>query len=132
MLIWKYVKPLREKGVVEKFLRDNNILLSDEIVACLKENNGGRPMNEVFDTDKSKERIFKALLSYNKTDRETIYSCYPGIFREKGLFPLATDPAGNFISVDLRNNNAIIFFELESGTKEFIANTIGELVEKLY
>lgn len=132
MFEWKYVKELQEKNAIENYLREINVSIDGEIVECLRRNNGGRPKPDVFDTEQRKGRVFKALLSYNKSDRETIYAVYPGILKDKGLFPVATDPAGNFICVDLKCRQSIVFFELESGTKEFIADTFGNLLAKLY
>ena len=131
-LTWKYVKPLREGKEVDDFLKCNNVTLPVEIVRCIKENNGGRPSKDTFDTDRSKERVFKALLSYNIVDKETIYMCYPNVFKEKGIFPIAVDHAGNFICVDVNCGNAIVFFELESGIKEFIADNFKGLLDNMY
>lgn len=131
-LAWKYIKPLKDEKAVEDFLDCNNVRLPLEIIDCIKENNGGRPINEAFDTTVSKERVFKSLLSYNKSDKETIYACYSNVFKNKNLFPIASDPAGNFICVDLKNNNAIVFFELESSEKEFISDDFKELLDSLY
>jgi len=131
-LTWKYVKPLNEEKVVEDFLVNNHISLPGEIIGCIKENNGGRPSKDTFDTSKRKEREFKALLSYNKTDKETIYSCYPNVFKSKGLFPIASDSAGNFICVDVNGGNSIVFFELESATEEFIADDFKKFLDSLY
>lgn len=131
-IIWKCVKPLNSEDDVDKFLKQNDIKMPREIISCIKENNGGRPSPNIFTTETKKERILKAILSYNSNDKETIYVCYPSVFKDKGLFPIASDPAGNFICIDLKSNNAIVFFEHESGNKEFIANGFSEFLNNLY
>lgn len=131
-IIWKYVKYLNDEDVVDKFLKQNNLKIPTEVISCIEEHNGGRPSPNIFVTSTKKEYIFKSLLSYNTNDKETIYMCYPGIFQEKELFPIASDPAGNFICIDLKDNNSIIFFEHESGKKEFIANDFVNFLNNLY
>jgi hypothetical protein len=76
---WKYVKPLVNKAAIEKFETKNKISLPADLKQCIKVNNGGRPDKNTFDTDKSKERVFKTLLSFNENDVEKylqIFFCY--------------------------------------------------------
>lgn len=120
MATWKYVKTLQNEDSVEDFLQQHGVNLPQKLVDCIKENNGGRPSPNVFDTDKSRERVFKSLLSYNPDDRETIFSVYPQLFRGTHLYPIGTDAAGNFICLDLQNGDQLILWEHESGRKELV------------
>ena len=100
-ITWKYVKPLRNKQVVFDFLQENGVQLPEGLVKCITENNGGRPSEKLFNTDKGSEYVFKSLLSYNKNDIENIYAVYPALFQGTLLYPFATDAAGNFICYDI-------------------------------
>ncbi len=131
-ITWKYVKPLEDENSTDLFLAKNSIELPSDVLECVKENNGGRPQLKAFDTDKSKERVFKALLSYNLEDKESIYNIYLKEFKNKGLFPFASDVAGNFICINLKSDNEIVLVEHESGRIEYIANTFSEMLSRLY
>ncbi len=131
-ITWKYVKPLKDVKVIEKFLQENDIHLPEDTLVCMKNNNSGRPNRSIFDTDKAKERVFKAFLSLNSEDKENIYGIYSDEFKDRGIFPFATDPAGNFICVDLMDNNKIIFYNHENSDKEYISSSCEELFGLLY
>ena len=131
-ITWKYVKPLEDENSIELFLAKNNLELPFDVIECLEENNGGRPSLNEFDTDQSKERVFKALLSYNLEDKESIYNIYSKEFKNKGLFPIASDVAGNFICINLKSDNKIVLVEHESGRIEHIANTFSEMLKSMY
>lgn len=131
-IIWKYVKTLEEQNGIELFLDKYNIKLPNDILECLRVNNGGRPSLNAFDTDQSKERVFKALLSYNIEDKESIYNIYSKEFSNKGLFPIASDVAGNFICINLKSDNEIVLLEHESGRIEYMGNTFSDVLNRLY
>jgi hypothetical protein len=122
-ITWKYVKPVIDEDNVLNFLQQHGVNLPQQILDCIIENNGGRPSINIFNTNKSKERVFKSLLSYNSDDTENIYSVYPHLFRGSGLYPIGTDTAGNFICVDLSNDYKLILWEHESKRKELIDQT---------
>lgn len=127
-MIWKYVKPtsLDKIQAVEK---EYGINLPEDLVNLLLEYNNGRPEKTLFRVA-GKERVFKKLLSYNKEDRENIYP-YIDVLRNENvkLFPIASDPAGNFICLYEGN---IVFWEHETAQKQYICDTITELIELLY
>jgi len=131
-ITWKHVKHLSDERSVEVFLAKNSIELPLGIVECIKENNGGRPILKIFDTDRTKERVFKSLLSYNRGDKESIYNSYSNELRVMGLFPIALDAAGNFICVNLKSNNELVLLEHESGNIEQIGPTFEDLIRGLY
>lgn len=108
-ITWKYVKPLKDEMAVKNFLKKYNVTLPALLIECLENNNGGRPLTKLFDTDASKECVFKSLLSYNQNDIENIYIIYPYLFKNNTLFPIATDAAGNFICYDTYNGIYVLF-----------------------
>lgn len=131
-IIWKYVKPLKNEKSIELFLINNSIELPQEIIDCIQENNGGRPSPNAFDTDKTNERVFKALLSYNIEDKENIYNVYNNEFKKKEMFPIASDESGNFICVDLKSNYEIVLLDHETGKIEFMGDKFFEVLKHLY
>jgi cell wall assembly regulator SMI1 len=127
---WKYVKSLVKKDAVEEFEGKHNISLPDDLKQCIRLNNGGRPDKNIFDTDKSKERVFKTLLSFNENDVENIYKYFPVIHSENpALIPFASDPGGNFICV---KDGAVVLFLHETGGIEQVASSYSKFLNKLY
>jgi hypothetical protein len=129
-ITWKYIKELANKMAVEDFEKAHNISLPSELKDCIKKNNGGRPNKAVFDTDKSKERVFKTLLSFNESDMENIYKFFPIIqTHSKSLIPFASDPGGNFLCI---KDKKIVLFLHETTSLEKVADSFNELLDKLY
>ena len=86
----------------------------------MEKNNGGRPTEKAIITDTSREYVFKAMLSYNKGDKETIYSIYSELFKDTNWFPFASDAAGNFVCYDLKMKKYVLYNH-ETGKGEVIA-----------
>ena len=127
---WEYVKPLKSKNLIDDFERENNISFPEDLKNCLIKNNGGRPSKNIFDAKRSKENVFKALLSFNKSDPETIYMVYSVLNEEKnGLIPFAGDPSGDFICI---YKNEVVLYSHETGKIEKAAASFTELLSKLY
>ena len=126
---WKYIKATNTE-CIEKVEKEFFVNLPRDLKDIILKFNNGRPENSTFDTDKSTGRQFKKLLSFNREDRENVYS-FVDIVRQfdNELFPIANDPAGNFICL---KNSEIVFLNIESGKTEFIANSITDLISKLY
>ena len=87
-LVWKYIKKLENMNAIEEFLNEKKIELPISLIEFLKENNGGRPSEKTFNTDCSKEYVFKALLSYNEDDAENIYTIYASVFENTKFYPI--------------------------------------------
>lgn len=126
---WKYIKATNTE-CIEKVEKEFFVNLPRDLKDIILKFNNGRPENSTFDTDKSTGRQFKKLLSFNREDRENVYS-FVDIVRQfdNELFPIADDPSGNFICL---KNSEIVFLNIESGETEFIANSITDLISKLY
>ena len=106
---WKYVKPLENTLVIREYLKKYHISLPDDIVELLEKYNGGRPANKEIITETNREYVFKTLLSYNKGDKETIYSVYPEPFKKRGLYPVASDAAGNYICYEQERHTWVLY-----------------------
>ena len=131
-LTWKYVKPLKNDNAVECFEADNSFKLPQDIISCIKQNNGGRPDKKVFDTEVSKGRVIKSLLSLNKDDLETIYDAIDILKSEKtNLVPVATDPGGNYICYNTIHQDIELWLH-ETNTTEKISDSFTAFLELLY
>jgi len=131
-LTWKYVKKLKNKKAIENFENENKIKLPIDIIECVKKNNGGRPNKKTFDTENSKERVIKNLLSFNSDDLETVYSIFEVLNKEDNrLFPIASDPSGNYICYDLMNKKIVLWLH-ETNKVENISNDFSEFLDALY
>ena len=118
-ITWKYVKPLADKDSVKDFLYRYKISLPEDLITVLVEYNGGRPENREILTVDGKEYVFKALLSYNMGDKETIHMIYPELFENTTLYPFASDAAGNFVCYDTKAHKYCLYNH-ETGKAEDI------------
>lgn len=131
-LTWKYVKPLNSDNAVENFESHNNLKLPEDFYACIKENNGGRPDKKVFDTEITKGRVIKSLLSFNKDDLETVYDAMDTLKKENdNLVPLASDPGGNYICYNKKQQNIELWLH-ETNNTEKISDTFNAFLDSLY
>ena len=106
---WKYVKRLDDPNSVREYLRQYKINLPEKLIRILERFNGGRPdITDIF-TEKNRHYLFKALLSYNKTDRETIYMVFPGEFNNTPLYPIGTDAAGDIVCFDTHSKKYVLY-----------------------
>jgi hypothetical protein len=129
-IIWKYVKPLLISSAVEDFEKKNSVSFPTDLKACIKTNNGGRPSLNAFNTDKTKDRVFKTLLSFNEADTENIHKYFPIIHSESNsLVPFASDPGGNYLCL---HDNRIVLFLHETGELEAVADSFSNLLAKLH
>ena len=133
---WKYIEPLEKANSVEIFMKDHELALPKEVVSFIVKHNAGRPVVNRFDTDKRKECVFDGLFSYNEKDAENIYGIYKGelkkLLKKAGLFPIGMEPGGDLICVDIKKDGEICMFGMENGEVEFIAESISEMMNKLY
>ena len=129
---WKYVKPLKSKDDINHFESTNNVKLPDDIISCFLNHNGGRPDKKTFDTENSKERVLKTLLSFNEGDIETIWSAFSVISSTQSqLVPIASDPSGNFICYNA-SMQCIELWLHETDTTEKISDNFTAFLDMLY
>lgn len=106
---WKYVKPLKRADAVQNYLEENHIDLPQKLIHIMETYNGGRPSVKRLVTSKGTEYAFKALLSYNEGDKETIYNIYPVLFKNTPLFPIGSDGAGNFVCYQMNSKTYVLW-----------------------
>ena len=126
---WKYVKKLKDVSSIDKFEAKHGLSFPKDLKDVLLKYNGGRPPLKYFDTDSEKDKEFKTLLSFNESDPETVYTCYPLDSTDKALVPFAADPAGNLFVV---KDNAIYLWNHETDNTTFLAPTFTQFLNMLH
>ena len=126
---WKYVKTLKDVSSIEKFESEHGISFPKDLKDILLKYNGGRPPRRYFDVGSEKDKEFKTLLSFNESDIETIYKCYPLDSADKTLIPFASDPAGNYFVL---KDNAVCLWNHETDKTVFLAPTFTEFLQMLH
>ena len=48
------------------------------------------------------------------------------------LIPFASDPSGNYICIDVNNNDSVVFWNHEINNTEYIAKNFSAFLNKLY
>lgn len=134
---WVLVKPLTDLELITEFEKKHNISFPKSYVEVVKENNLGRPRPNVFDTDKSKERIAKCLLSFEPEHKENIWDIYSTLKKQlpSDVIPFMVDQFGNFICFyfDVLSEEAsIVFWNVESLQIEKVAETFAEFINRFY
>lgn len=130
---WKYVKELKTVNLIDDYERLVKYAFCDSFKTCVVANNGGRPSNRVFDTDKVKERELKSFLSFNREDRETVWKIFEWNKEEltNKYIPFGIDNFGNLICFNA-NNDKIVFVNHEDMSVENIADNFDEFLNMLY
>ena len=126
---WKYVKPLQDSQAIEQFEKAHGIVFPDDLKEIMKKNNGGCPPLKYYDMASEKNKEFKTLLSFNKSDVENIYKVFPLESSDTTLVPFASDPAGNFFVL---KDGKIFFWNHENDKTMFLADTFTEFLSSLH
>ena len=130
---WKYVKTLKDNGLVKEFEEKNDFNFPNEFVDLVNNFNGGRPEKSAFVTQSGKERAIKGLLSFNKDDIETIWkiSDWNKSELDNKYIAFAIDNFGNLICFDKSSKN-IVFIEMETLKSDLVSSSISEFISTLY
>lgn len=136
-LEWDFIKPLKSVALIDEFEEKVGFKFPQSFRDCVIANNGGYPNKIAFDTDKTKERVFDSLLSFNREDRCTVWDFYDAAAREdfeelgKAYIEFASSGFGDPIAFD-PETGYIIFVNHETLEIELIAKTFEEFLDKLY
>jgi hypothetical protein len=129
---WKYIKALESKSLIDDFERTENCRFDDAFKACVRENNGGRPSVNTFDTDRAKGRAMKSLLSFNPSDRANIREVNEVMKDAAAQYiAFASDNFGNLICFE-RESGRVVFQNHETGEIESVAPDFKAFMENLY
>ena len=126
---WKYVKSINDSKSIENIEQKFNVKIPVDLKYIIIKYNGARPLKNIFDTQNSKERVFKSLLSYNKEDKENIY-IYDELFH-RGYIPFAITPSGDLLCINKENQNVELYLH-ETDIFELICSDITKFIDTLY
>lgn len=134
---WVLTKPLENMQLLKAFEEKNSIQLPKSFIEVVMNNNYGRPRPNIFDTDQTKERIAKALLSFDRKHSENIWDTYDAVVKQlpADVYPFMIDQFGNYVCFyfdPLLDSPSIIFFDLESQKVEKVADTFEEFIALFY
>ena len=128
-ITWKYVKPLVDAGSIAEYESLVGTTLPEDLKNLIRTNNGGRPSLKYYDLASEKDKEFKSLLSFNRTDVENVFAFYPLDSANKKLVPFAIDSAGNCFVV---KNGAIQIWLHELDRTIFVAESFSAFLEVLH
>ena len=130
---WKYTKPLVSVKQIGDFEKAYSFSFDDIYRDYVRQYNGGRPSPNAFDTEKSKARSIKALLSFNKSDKENIWDMNAWIKEaiENRYVAFGIDSFGNLICFE-KFSDDVIFWNHENGSIEIITKGFGNFINSLY
>ena len=130
---WKYIKALKFQDIIKEFEEAYIFEFPECFRETVKKYNGARPEMDVYDTDKTKERTIKSLLSFNKDDKETIWKIndYCSEELDDRYIAFAIDHFGNLICFS-KSDKSIIFMNMETLEIETIASDFSGFLNKLY
>lgn len=129
-LEWEYIKKLNDDDIFDIIEKKYKIKIPNDLKKYVSKYNSGAPIPNVFDTSKSKGKVFNALFSYNEDDKCNIFFILDN-FNHKNLLPFADDVSGDIICIDLKDNT-IKLVRHETDEIEFISNSLDEFMNSLY
>ena len=127
-LTWKYVKKLDNINDIIEIESQYNIQIPTTLKNIIIQDNGGRPSKKIFTLKSGDEKVIKSLLSFNKEDRETVYSFKDLI--KKDYLPFVTTEFGDVICLNIKDNS-IELYEHETDKFEYICQNIDEFLKEL-
>ena len=130
---WKYIKSIKFQDSIKEFEETYRFEFPESFKEIAEKYNGARPEKDIYDTNKTKERTIKSLLSFNKDDKETIWKINEYSTEELGdkYVAFAIDHFGNLICFS-KSDKSIIFMNMETVEIEAIASNFGGFLDKLY
>ena len=130
---WKYVKKNICSDDIAEFEELAFIEIPDNLRDFILEHNNGRPTKNSFNTKRSNGRVFDKLLSFNKDDKENVFSIYSILSNvlPTNLVAIAADPFGNFICLDKGNDLKVVFWQHETSTSEDTEKVFIAFIESL-
>ena len=133
-LKWKYIKPLEDKKRINYIEKKCNFSIPEQLKEYIINYNGGIPSINVFDSLNTKENLFGALISYNKSDSfniDIVLEIFYNNYRNRDLLPFADDGCGNFICINIKTLE-IVYFLHETEEIEFLSDNFNSFIECLY
>lgn len=128
--IWKYVIALTDETVFDQFYQTYHIEVPEDLQELVRKANAGTPSKYCVKVADCGERVFGALLSYNKEDDDNVYMAME-MNQSRRHIPFAVDPYGNFFYENLLSGD-IFWINHENGKIVQVADSLTDLLENLY
>ncbi|WP_169713676.1 SMI1/KNR4 family protein [Paludifilum halophilum] len=141
MIEWLDVGKKIQREDISKVEKEFGVNFPTDYIECVLENHGGSPDPDAYDFKGEKEAVFDRLLSYDPNQPHYILRNYRAIKDRlpTDIFPIASDPFGNFICLDYRVDKEkpkIVFWDHEKHSRRLaitpICDSFTELISKLY
>lgn len=128
-MIWKRGAKIDE-SIIKEAEDTFDIKYPEDYKNVIREYNNARPTISTFDTEVSKEHVFKKLLSLKKNDIETVYKAKQVLSSiDNSLIPFGIDPAGNFLCF---KKGFVYYWLHEDNTIRKVANNFSDFIDSLY
>ena len=130
-IVWKYKIDLADKNIFDEIENERGIIIPDGLKKLINDENAATPDKYNFMVG-STERVFGALLSFNKNeeDTDTVFTALEAI-EDKNLFPFAIDSFGNYICLELTTED-VVFWNHETGEVSSTHKGLQDLLDNLY
>jgi cell wall assembly regulator SMI1 len=134
---WRFTKSLIDSETISNIEKHFDIEFPEEYKKIVLNYNGARPRPNVYDTEKTKERTVKSLLSLDQKDEGNILDVMNWISGRlpSKFIPFANDDSGNYLCFDYSKNhkNPPIYLWLhEENMVEKVSESFASFLSKLY
>lgn len=136
VVAWRFSKGVISEPDILKVEITFQIGLPDMYKEIVREHNGGRPLPNRFDTERSEKRMIKSFLPVDERPGnilevyEWIKDRIPPL-----VIPFANDPGGNYLCFDYRKSfdtPEIVFWDHETCSVERISIDFPAFIAKIY
>lgn len=128
-LDWDYKIDLEDEGVFSNIEKSRDITIPDNLKKLIIAENGASPKRYCFMLGNN-EKMFGAVLSFNKDDIDTVYTALE-VVEDRNLLPFGIDPFGNYICLNL-DSGEVEFYDYETEKVESTGNKLDAFLESLY
>lgn len=131
---WKYIKSDIDINDINLFYQKTGVALPELVAEFILNHNNGRPRLNNVKMPSGEEHIFEKLLSFNPKDTENFFSTYENIKTSltPEMFPIATDPFGNYFCLNAKNNFTVEFWNHEDRSTKNTGMDLLQLTKSLY
>lgn len=128
---WKYKIDLNDENVFSLIEEERGITIPKLLKDIIIDGNAATPEKYRFIIG-STERVLGAILSFNKgeKDTDTVFTALR-VIEDKNLLPFAIDPFGNYICMNL-SENEVVFWDHETGNVFDTEKDLNDFFEMLY
>ena len=130
-IVWKYKIDLADENVFSEIEKERGVKIPDCLRSLIIEANAATPDKFKFMVG-NVERVLGAILSFNRNeeDTDTVFTALE-VIDDVNLFPFAIDPFGNYICMNL-SNNEVVFWDHETGTVSSTEKQLESFIVEMF